>query len=79
MRQKFILDMSVYNPEMLIFLDETGADRRDILRKYGYSMRGKPAERHTLLVRGDRVSAIANISINGLLDIDVMKGTVDGD
>ena len=44
LRQKFILDMSVYNPEMLIFLDETGADRRNILRKYGYSMRGKPAE-----------------------------------
>lgn len=69
--------MSVYNPEMLIFLDETGADRRNILRKYGYSMRGKPAQKHTLLVGGERVSVIA--SINGLLGIDVIKGTVDGD
>ena len=60
LRQKFMLDMSIYNPEMLIFLDETGADRRNTLRKYGYSMRGKPAQKHTLLVRGERVSAIAN-------------------
>ena len=79
LRQKFILDMSVYSPDMLIFLDESGADRRNMLRKYGYSMRGKPAQKHTLLVRGEHVSAIANISVSGLLDVDVVKGTVDGD
>ena len=79
LRQKFIVDMSVYEPEMLVFLDETGADRRNTLRKYGYSMRGKPPQKHTLLVRGERASAIANISMKGLLDIDVVKGTVDGD
>ena len=71
LRQK--VDMSVYEPEMLVFLDETGADRRNTLRKYGYSMRGKPPQKHTLLVRGERASAIANISMKGLLDIDVVK------
>lgn len=35
LRQKYIVDMLVYNPDMLIFLDETGTDRRNILRKYG--------------------------------------------
>lgn len=79
LRQKFIVDMSVYSPEMLVFLDESGADRRNTLRKYGYSIRGKPAQKHALLVRGEHVSAIANISMNGLLDIDVVKGAVDGD
>ena len=33
LRQKFILDMSIYSPDLLIFLDESGADRRNILRK----------------------------------------------
>lgn len=79
LRQKFILDMSIYNPDMLVFLDESGADRRNMLRKYGYSMRGKPAQKHALLFRGEHVSAIANISVSGLLDVDVVKGTVDGD
>ena len=78
MRQKFILDVSVYDPDILIFLDETGADRRNMLRKCGYSMRGKPAQKLTLLVRGERVSTIANISTSDLLDVDVVKGTVDG-
>ena len=79
MRQKFVWDMSVYESHMFVFLDETGADKRNILRKYGYSIRGKPAQRHTWLVRGERVSGIAMISVSGLLDVSVMKGTVDGD
>ena len=33
LRQKLILDVSVYDPEMLVFLDETGADQRNMLRK----------------------------------------------
>ena len=39
---KFVLDASLYAPEMLIFIDETGSDRRDCIRRYGYSLRGKP-------------------------------------
>ena len=77
-RQVFISDMSVYNRDMLIFIDETGADRRNCIRKYGYSMRGKPLKTHRLLVRGERVSAIACISTAGLLDVMTVKGTTDG-
>ena len=72
-------DMSVYESHMFVFLDETGPDRQNILRKYGYSIWGKPAQRHTWLVRGERVSGIAMISVSGLLDVSVMKDAVDGD
>ena len=41
LRCQFTLDVSMYEPEML---DETGCDRRDYLRKYAYSLRGKPAK-----------------------------------
>ena len=68
----------LYNGDMLIFIDETGADRRNCIRKYGYSMRGKPLKTHRLLVRGERVSAIACISTAGLLDVITVKGTTDG-
>ena len=65
---------------MLVFLDESGADRRNMLRQYGYSMRGKPAQKRALLCRGEHVSTIANISLSSLLYyVDVVKGIVDGD
>ena len=38
LRQKFIVDVSLYDPEQLIFIDETGFDRRNLQRKYGYSI-----------------------------------------
>lgn len=69
LREKYILDVSLYSCDMLVFVDETGADRRNRIRKYGYSIRGKPAVNHSLLFRGDRVSAISCMSINGILDV----------
>ena len=80
LRQQYITEVSIYNSEMLIFLDETGADRRNALLRYGYSMRGKPiVSHHQLLVRGDHLSGIAFISVNGLLDVKVVTGVTNGD
>ena len=49
LRQQFIDDVMVYSPEMLVFIDETGTDRRNLVRKYGYSMRGRPLRNHSFL------------------------------
>ena len=76
MRQKFAADVALFSPDMFIFVDETGADNRNCIRKYGYSCRGKPLTTQKLLVRGERVSAIACMSI---LDVKTLKGTTDGD
>ena len=43
-------EMTVYNRDMFAFVDETGSDRRDSLRRNGYSLRGKPARFQKLLV-----------------------------
>ena len=45
-------DISVYKPDMFVFVDETDTDRRDALRKFGYSLRGKPARALNLFIRG---------------------------
>lgn len=52
--------MSIYkgHPELFVFIDETGADRRDSMRKFAYSLKGKPAVASKLMIRGQRVSAI---------------------
>ena len=78
-REQYISDVSVYTPEMFVFVDETGTDRRNTLRKYGYSMRGRPAINHSFLIRGERISAIACISLHGLLDVKTVRGTSNGD
>ena len=79
LRATFVMDVSCYKTDMLVFFDETGADRRNTMRKYGYSLRGKPAKNHKLLIRGKRVSAIAVMSVQGLLDCKIVHESVDGD
>jgi len=79
LREKYRADVSVYSPDMFVFIDETGTDRRNRLRKYGYSVRGKAAVSHSLFVRGERISAIACMSVNGILDVKTVRGTSNGD
>lgn len=66
---------------MFIFLDETGADQKDVVRRYGYSLRGSPIKKQTLLVRGERTSAVAIMSTRGVLDVEIIRGTtkINGD
>ena len=62
LRAKFFADISVYDPRMLLWIDESGCDHRHTVRKYGYSIRGMPLCDQRLLVRGTRFSAIPIIS-----------------
>lgn len=64
---------------MLVFLDETGTDRRDSCRKKGYSLRGKPARAQRLLVRREHISALCLMSIEGILACKIARGSVNGD
>ena len=78
-RARFMAEISVYDPSMLVWLDESGCDRRHTIRKYGYSLRGKPLCDHRLLIRGTRFSVIPIMSLEGIHDIYITEGTVNGD
>ena len=39
LRLQFISEVALYDQDMMAFLDETGSDRRNSIRKYGYSIR----------------------------------------
>lgn len=69
----------MFTQSSFVFLDETGSDRRDSLRRYGYGLRGKPVNCQKLLVRGERVSAIAAMTVSGVLDVKIVRGSVKGD
>ena len=68
-----------YRKEMFVFVDETGSDRRDHTRKFGYALKGEAPVYHRWLARGRRISAIAAICCDGLLEFELTPGTVNGD
>ena len=50
LRMAFTSDVSMYDLEMSVFIDDTGADK-DYFKKtwHGYNVRVKPAKSHELL------------------------------
>ena len=78
LRVKFMEDVSLFNPEMFVFIDESGADRRDCLRKFGYQLRGKPPQALQFFNRGKHITAVAAMSVQGLLECTMLEGGVCG-
>ena len=79
LRTQFVTDVSLYNVETSIFIDETGCDHWNTIRKHGYGVRGKPVQCPKLLVRGERISVIVAMTVNGILDLQIVRGSVNGD
>ena len=79
LRARFMAEISIYDPAMFVWLDETGCDRRHATRKYGYSVRGIPICDQRLLIRGTRYTAIPVISIDGIHDVFIGEGTMNGE
>ena len=79
LRAKFMAVISAYDAEMIIWIDESGCDRRNCTRKYGYSLRGLPARDHRILARGKRYSAIPILSMEGIHDVYLAEGAVNGE
>ena len=58
LRADFLMDMTIYkdHQELSVFVDETGTDRRDSVRKFGYGLRGMPPVSQKLLFRRQSVN-----------------------
>lgn len=77
-RGDFMAEVQMYDAQKFVWVDETGCDRRDQVRKFGYALRGQRPVYHRLLHRGNRISAIAAIAHDGVIALDLTQGTVDG-
>lgn len=78
-RGGFMATILLHKKEQFVWLDETGCDNRNYMRKYGYAVKGDTPRCRRLLTRGKRISAIAAISTEGLLAVEQTTGTVDAD
>ena len=76
---EFMARVISFPREQLVYVDETGSDARNFARIFGYSLRGMRTEVPSLLVRGQRISAMAVIDHNGLVDVKLTTGTVNAD
>ncbi|XP_065905574.1 uncharacterized protein [Dysidea avara] len=79
LRAQFIAEMYAFDPAMILWIDETGCDRRNALRQYGYGIRGLAPQDHQLQLRGVRYSAIGILSMDGVQDVYITENTVNGD
>ena len=54
LRAKFMAEVCKYDPSMFVWTDESGFNKRNSARKFGYGLRGIPPGDHRILVRGVR-------------------------
>ena len=78
-RGEFAAEVNFLDPNMFVWLDETGFDQRNNIRRYGYGLRGMTPVDHQLRIGGKRVSAIGVMSTRGVEDVYIHEGTVNGE
>ena len=78
-RADFMAEILQYRRDQLVWIDESGCDRKDGMRKYGYAMRCKTPQLHRFLARGQRVSAITALTKDEILATELCTGTTDSD
>lgn len=78
LRGSFMAHSFLFKRDMFVWVDETGADHRDHIRKFGYALRGLTPTSHRILARGERINAIAAVTANGILATEIKTGTVNG-
>ena len=66
-----------YRKEQLVWVDEMGPNRRDGIRKNGYAIRWETPTFQRLLERGQRKTAMAALTVDGIIAVQCTKNTVD--
>jgi hypothetical protein len=73
LRGAFIAQCTVFSRNQFVWVDETGSDKRDHIRKCGYAIRGITAVSHRLFTRGQRVNALSSQVV---VAVDIVTGSV---
>ena len=79
LRAQYMNEIEAFNTHMLVFVDETGCERRNSIRQYGYVLRGMTPVQHQITVGGKRLSGIGVMSTRCMEDVYLVEGSVNGD
>ncbi|CAD6951500.1 unnamed protein product, partial [Tilletia caries] len=78
-RRDYILRISQYEANQLVFSDETSYDARDAVRVRARSAKNSHARLKRPYIRGGRLSCIAALSADGLFAPWAVRGSFNGD
>ena len=78
-RAAFMAQVLQYDQEYFVWVDETGSDAKHHIRKFGYALRGQTPVYHRFVAQGKRISAIAAISCEGLVGVELTTGSVNAE
>lgn len=70
-------EISLFDPAMIVWVDESGFNHRNTISAYGYSLRGMRAIDHQLKY-GVHINS-TGMSYLGIEDVYILEDTVDGD
>ena len=76
-RAEFWEEINHFDPSMMVWVDETGCDLRNAMKKYGYGIRGMPPQDYTLKLSGKRYSAVEILTTEGVEDVYMEEGSVN--
>ena len=76
-RAAFMAHVLQCDPEYFVWVDETGSDAKNHIRKFGYALCGQTPIYHRFVARGKHISAIAAISCKGLVGVELTTGSVN--
>ena len=79
LRGAFMAQSFMFSRNMFVWVDETGADSRDHIRKYGYAFQGMTPESKRLLVRGKRTNAVVGLTSSGIIASKIAQTTMNGE
>jgi transposase len=66
----------VTDPAQLIFIDEAARNKKNTVRKFGWSLLGRRCVQRRCFVRGQRFSILPALTLNGIIAHDVIPGSV---
>ncbi len=78
-RGDYMAEVLPYDLSHFVWVDESGCDKNNHIRKFGYALKGEPPVSHRILHRGKCISAIAAMGCDGILAVEFHKGSVGGD
>ena len=79
LQARFRAEMSFFSVDQLVWVDETGCNKKSAIRKAGYALKGITPEYHRKLVKSKRLSSVAAISIDGVIAVDFSHDSMNAE
>ncbi|KAG8926769.1 hypothetical protein FRC01_008402 [Tulasnella sp. 417] len=71
-RDRYLLQVGQYDPEMLVFVDESAYNRHVSRRTYGWAPIGTRSRRRDFFIRGTRYLMLPALSLEGILHLSIL-------